>query len=297
MQKLRARTCADRIIRTPSRDLGKAYQFVRGQRAQESGRAGHIEAFARLVEMLRRAQADAGINLERLTSSVQRADKMAVKQRRDLAVSQGEIRQHVATLVETLNRQQIESLASLPGEIGLKKTNRDLLRAKHAQEARSAMRDLMESAKGVAERFVDGTEDITKFSDLGERVLANLVEREQRLGTALDEARMGMEAYNARMEAAGQKSEMGAQVSASDASSLEIAPALLSYDDWSETYLKDAHARKSDAVMKEARKQLAGNVDQTLGLSMPEDMAMDEAGMGGSLEQALRSANGHRGRA
>ena len=53
---------------------------------------------------------------------------------------------------------------------------------------------------------------------------------------------MGMEAYNARMEAAGQKSEMGAQVSASDASSLEIAPALLSYDDWSETYLKDAHA-------------------------------------------------------
>ncbi len=44
------------------------------------------------------------------------------------------------------------------------------------------------------------------------------------------------------MEAAGQKSEMGAQVSASDASSLEIAPALLSYDDWSEPYLKDAHA-------------------------------------------------------
>ena len=215
---------------------------MRGQRAQESGRAGHIAAFTRLVEMLRRAQADAGIHLERLTASVQRADTMTVKQRRDLAESQGEIRQHVATLVETLNRQQIESLASLPDEIGLKKKNRDLLRAKHAQEARSAMRDLMESAKGVAERFVDGTEDITKFSDLGERVLASLAEREQRLGTALDEARMGMEAYNARMEAAGQKSEMGAQVSASDASSLEIAPALLSYDDWSETYLKDAHA-------------------------------------------------------
>ena len=287
MQKLRARTCADRIIRTPSRDLGKAYQFVRGQRAQESGRAGHIEAFARLVEMLRRAQADAGINLERLTSSVQRADKMAVKQRRDLAVSQGEIRQHVATLVETLDRQQIESLASLPEDIGRKKTNRDLLRAQHAQQARVAMQDLMESAKEVAKLLADGTEGTTKFSDLAERVLVKFVEREERLDAALEEACAGMEAYDARMAAAGpaagQHGVMGAQVSASDASSLEIAPALSSYDDWLETYLKDAHARKCDTVMKEARKQLAGNVDQILGLSMQENTVMDEASTGGSL--------------
>ena len=76
--------------------------------------------------------------------SVRTAKQMAGERERDLAVSQGEIRQQVAKLVETSNKRQIESLASLPEEVERKKRNRDLLCAKHAQESRSAMRDLME---------------------------------------------------------------------------------------------------------------------------------------------------------
>ena len=75
-----------------------------------------------------------------------------------------------------------------------------------------------------------------------------------------------------------------------DAPRHEITSALSSYDEWSETYVSKAHASKSDAAMADARGQIFANVDQILGLSMPENMATDEAGSCGSLEQALRCA-------
>ena len=277
-------------------NLGKAYRFVCDQRSQESGHAGQIAAFMRLVETLRGAQRDADIDFERVTVSVRTAKQMAGERERDLAVSQGEIRQQVAKLVETSNKRQIESLASLPEEVERKKKNRDLLRTKHAQESRSAMRDLMESAKEVARPLVDGWEDISTCAHLEGRVLVKLVEREQRLSAALEEARAGMEAYNTRVAAEGQQSVMGAHVSAASAAPMPDAPrheitfALSSYEDWSETYVSKAHARKSDAAMADARGQIFANVDQILGLSMPENMVTDEAGSCGSLEQALRCA-------
>ena len=279
-----------------NRDLGKAYQFVQDMRSQESSRAGHIAAFTRLVEMLRGAQRDSSFDLEGLKLAVQKAEQMAGNQRRDLAVSQGEIRKHVALLAEMSHKQQIESLSSLPEEVERKKANRDLLRAKHAQESRSAMKDLVESAKEVATMFVDGPVDINTRSHLEGCVLMKLVEREQNLSTALEVACAGMEAYNTRIATDGQQSVMGAHVSATtkkrepEVLSLEITSVLLSYHDWSETFLSDAHARKSDAAMEDSSAQLVVNAAEILGLPKSKNTAADEVGSGRSLEEILQSA-------
>jgi hypothetical protein len=142
----------------------------------------------------------------------------------------------------------------------------------------------------------EGVQAIKDKCDLYEAIKnKSYQQREERLESVLGAARASVEAYNAE-NAGSQCGLMGTRVNSGPVTqeAKAIIPAMLSmFDDWVETYLKDVHAKKSDAAVKALKAKLAdaASVDPVLGLSDGE--VRDENGEGSeedALEKALDTA-------
>jgi hypothetical protein len=94
------------------------------------------------------------------------------------------------------------------------------------------------------------------MSDLGERVKAKLMAKEEELKEAIDEACAGIVRYNTtQMRGTTEvRIAMGESAMPTTAEGGQVGSALDGYDEWVASYLHDDHARKSDAVMKALQK-------------------------------------------
>ena len=260
--------------------LGKAYQYVREQRCRDEGREMHIGALRGLVDMLRHAldqqqRQPIGFVAEKLALAAHTVEKMAAEQRKDLSASQGKILLQVSAAVERSGNRSIGRVKSLPEDIDQMTTNRNFLRSRHAQECRTAMRDLLLSGLELTQHLLDGA-GIKTRSDFKRVVLANLDAREQRLSTAIADACGGIEAYNTQVAAGGVLCVMGAHVfptgaSSSDAVDDAILSAVSSFDEWSKAFLEHEHASKSDTAMDALQRELVASVDQVLGRTLRDN--------------------------
>ena len=101
------------------RSLGKAYQFVKGERSrQKNGFEAHVKAFEKLVSILRGHDANCGVgyvgmDAKELEAQVQRVLQTAQRQREELWTSQKEIQDQVAACVEGVHVLQVQGVASL----------------------------------------------------------------------------------------------------------------------------------------------------------------------------------------
>ena len=283
------------------RSLGRAHQFVRGQRSRRQGLEAPLKAFERLVELLQEGRdprdvKDVRQHAEALRSAAGTGERVAATLREALGAGQREIQHLVAASVQGWDKSQIESLRELhelPEEVKQKMQNRDLLRARHAQELRSALQDLSQAGTHPSQYIVQEPADITSRSGL-QQVAQLLETRDGDLESALAAACVGVKAYNSRPRAGADadRCEMGARAPpaiGSGADAEDRMSAQASYRTWEQTYLKNGHARASDAAMEDLQTQFADKiaVAGVLGL-------LDNAGGEGRavdrLQQALDAA-------
>ena len=274
------------------RSLGKSYQFVKGERSrQKNGFEAHVKAFEKLVSILRGHDANCGVgyvgmDAKELEAQVQRVLQTAQRQREELWTSQKEIQDQVAACVEGVRVLQVRGVASLedlPEEVKTRIQNRNLMRAKHYKDVRSASRGLFEATMQAFNHILssevsqEGVQAIKDKCDLDEAIKNKSYQtREERLESVLGAARASVEAYNAANAGSGsQCGLMGTCVSSGPMTQEEEAiaamiPAMLSmFDEWVETYLKNVHAKRSDAAVKALKAKFAdaASVDSVLGLA------------------------------
>ena len=231
------------------------------------------------------------MDAEHATKAAREAEQAGEQQRRELAASQGTIKHHVATFVEGLGKASIDGLQELPEDVQAEIRNRDLLRARHVRELRSALQGLLEAGNAAARDIVEGRGDSATVSELEAGLQPMLEAREAQLTDALEEARAAALKYNTEQARANRDgSAMGASAAPRpDAEGDQVGSAVAGYDEWAGNYLKDAHARESDAAMARLKAALADDaaVSAVLGLRQG---GSDQPGDGGSLLTALQSA-------
>jgi hypothetical protein len=278
------------------RSLGKAYQFVKGKRSrQKTGLEAHVKAFDKLVSILR-GVGHGGMDAKELEAKVQRVEQTAQRQREELGTSQKEIQDEVAACVEGVHVLQVQGVASLedlPAEVKSRIQIRNLMRAKHYKDVRSASWGLsqaaIEASKCILSSEVsqEGVHAIKDKCDLDEAIKNKAYQkREERLESVLGAARASAEAYNAANAGSGsQCGLMGTRVNSGPMTQEKTAiaamiPAMLSmFDEWVETYLKNVHAERSDAAVKALQVKLgdAASVGPVLGLADGEGREEDGA--------------------
>jgi hypothetical protein len=287
------------------RSLGKAYQFVKGERSrQKNGLEAQVKDFEKLVSILRGHDANCGVgcvgmDAKELEAQVQRVLQNAHRQREELWTSQKEIQDQVAACVEGVHVLQVRGVASLedlPEEVRTRIQNRNLMRAKHYKDVRSAsgglLQAVMQASKHILSSKVsqEGVLAIKDKCGLDEAIKNKSYEkREERLEIVLGAARVSAEAYNAANAGSGsQCGLMGSCVNSVPMTQEEkkIFPAMSMFDDWVEIYLKNVHAERSDAAVKSLQVKLgdAASVGPVLGLSDGEVREED------GLEKALETA-------
>ena len=295
------------------RSLGKSYQFVKEERSrQKNGFEAHVKAFEKLVSILRGHDANCGVgyvgmDAKELEAQVQRVLQTAQRQREELWTSQKEIQDQVAACVEGVRVLQVRGVASLedlPEEVKTRIQNRNLMRAKHYKDVRSAsgglLQAVMQASKHILSSKVsqEGVLAIKDKCDLDEAIKNKSYEkREERLEIVLGAARVSVEAYNTANAGSGsQCGLMGSCVNSVPMTQEEkaIIPAMLSmFDDWVEIYLKNVHAERSDAAVKALQVKLgdAASVGPVLGLADGEVREEDGEGREeDGLEKALETA-------
>ena len=189
------------------RSLGKDYQFVKGERSrQKNGLEAHVKAFDKLVSILR-GVGHGGMDAKELEAQVQRLEQTAQTQREELGISQKEIQDEVAACVEDVHVLQVQGVASLedlPADVKTRIQNRNLMRAKHYKDVRSASGGLSQAAIQASKYVLssevsqEGVHAIKDKCDLDEAIKnKSYQEREERLESVLGAARASAEAYNA----------------------------------------------------------------------------------------------------
>ena len=251
-----------------------------------------------------------GMDAKELEAQVQRVEQTAQRQREELGTSQKEIQDEVAACVEGVHVLQVQGVASLedlPAEVKTRIQNRNLMRAKHYKDVRSASGGLSQAAIQASKYVLssevsqEGVHAIKDKCDLDEAIKNKAYEkREERLESVLGAARASAEAYTAAIAGSGSECGlMGTSVNTGPMTQEETAiaamiPAMLSmFDEWVETYLKNAHAERSDAAVKALQVKLgdAASVGPVLGLADGEVREEDGEGREeDGLETALETA-------
>jgi hypothetical protein len=202
--------------------LGKAYQFVKGARSQKNGLEEHVRHFLKLVSILRDHDANCvGMDAKELEAKVHRVEQAARRQREELGTSQKEIQDEVAACVEgVLQVEGVATLEDLPAEVKTRIQNRNLMRAKHYKDVRSASGGLLQAAMQASKYILssevsqEGLHAIKDKCDLDEAIKNKAYQkREERLESVLGAARASAEAYNAANAGSGsQCGPMGTRV-------------------------------------------------------------------------------------
>jgi len=242
--------------------LGATFQLVKAKRSLRSHLHETVEAFRGLVDALKgqfEATHHPNAHAANVTMAAREAQEGAERQRRELAASQSKIQHHVASFVQGLGKAVIDCLQELPQALQAEMRSRNLLRAQHSRELRSAQARLLQAGTESARGLHEAGAHSTCMSDLGERVRAKLMAKEEQLKKAIDEARAGMVRYNTTQVRGTTEGRvaMGESAVPTAAEGGQVGSALDGYDEWVASYLHDDDARMSDAAMKELQKQLA----------------------------------------
>jgi len=226
--------------------------------------------------------------------AVNKVERKGAELREGLATIQQEIQVRVASSVENLDTLHIQSLQELPDEEQLKIANHDSLRAQHAHDLQSTMRDLLQKGIQPGRYIMDGSQGITTRPDL-ENVVQLLSAKDAALESALADALEGLHAYNAAAHA-GQdaaRCELGVHAPSTGASLGSDAEgskcALASYSDWVDSYLKNGHARASDAAMFGLKTSFANDAAVAFVLGLQAEVG-SKGREGDRLKTALDSA-------
>jgi len=223
-----------------------------------------------------------------------KVERKGAELREGLATIQREIQVRVASSVENLDTLHIQSVQELPDEVQLKIANRDSLRAQHARDLRSTMRDLLQEGIQPGQYIMDGSQGITMRPDV-DNVVQSLSAKEVALESALADALERLHAYNtaARAGADTVRCEMGVHAPTTGArlgSNAEGSKcALASYSDWVDSYLNNGHARASDAAMLGLKTSLANDAAVVLVLGLQAEVG-SKGREGDRLKTALDSA-------
>jgi hypothetical protein len=272
--------------------LGATFQLVKAKRSRRSHLHETVEAFRGLVDTLKgqfEATHHPNAHAANVTMAAREAQEGAERQRRELAASQSKIQHHVASFVQGLGKAVIDCLQELPQALHAEMSSRNLLRAQHSRELRSAQARLLQAGAESARGLHEAGAHSACMSDLGERVRAKLMAKEEQLKKAIDEARAGMVRYNTTQVRGTTEGRvaMGESAVPTAAEGGEVRSALDGYDEWVASYLHDDDARMSDAAMKELQKQLADKTTMSAVLGLQEERTEEQ---GGGLKTALQSA-------
>jgi serine/threonine protein kinase len=274
------------------RFLGATFVLVKAQRSSRSHLHETVEAFRRLVDTLKgqlKATHQATAHAANVAMAAREAKEGAEWQRRELAASQSKIQHHVALSVQGKGKAVIDCLQELPEGVQAEMRSRNLLRAQYSRELRLAQAKLLQAGTESATGLLEAGAHSTCMSDLGERVKAKLMAKEEQLKEAIEQACDGIVRYNitqVRGTTEG-RCAMGESAVPTAAEGGQVVSALAGYDEWVASYLHDDHTRKSDAAMKELQKQLADNKTMSAVLGLQEERTGEQ---GGGLKTALRCA-------